>query len=157
MNYRQELRGYIDILSEGDFVIPTKEEYYRYIQNFQAGNSEIDYAIRNLAVLDDEETRITDDYKQAKEQNLLDVWANRWKPQLSNQEIGMIQNALETADVVPSSPYKWVDIVRNILEPHISNKDLYQAHDAYWAELFFASTEDKPYDEFVADIKDMGL
>ena len=153
MDQRQQLRTYMDILSEQGPALPTKEEYYQYVQNFQAGNSDIDYAVRNLAVLDDEQTRITDDYELAKKQNQLEMWANKWKPQLSDQEIGMIQNALETG--APS--YGWEDAVRNILEPHVSNKDFYHAHDAYWAEIMFAASENKPYEEFLADAEEMGL
>ena len=150
MDPRQQIRTYLDILSEEGFTMPTEQEYYQYVQNFQAGNTDIDYAVRNLAVLDDEQTRITDDYEIAKSHNQLDAWANKWKPQVSDQEIGMIQNALETGG-------RWEDAVRDILEPHISNEDLYRAHDAYWAEIFFAAGENKPYEEFVADADDMGL
>lgn len=153
MDPRQQIRTYLDILSEQGFAIPTEQEYLQYVQNFQAGNSDIDYAVRNLAVLDDEQTRITDDYEMAKGQNQLDVWANKWKPQLSDQEIGMIQNALETA--APS--YGWEDAVRDILEPHVSNKDLYHAHDAYWAETMFAAFENRSYEEFVAAAEEIGL
>ncbi len=153
MDPRQQLRTYLDILSEQGFAMPTEQEYYEYVKNFQAGNQNIDYAVRNLSVLDDEQTRITDEYELAKKQGQLNMWANEWKPQLSDQEIGMIQNALETA--APS--YGWEDAVRNILEPHISNADLYQAHDAYWAEIMFAAFENKPYEEFVADAEEMGL
>lgn len=153
MDPRQELRGYLNLLSEEGFAVPTEQEYYQYVQNFQAGNSAIDYAIRNLFVLDDEETRITDEYERAKGQNRLDEWANSWKPQLGDQEIGIIQNALETA----GASHQWVDTVRKVLEPHISNADLYQAHDAYWEEIFFATGENKPYEEFVVDVEEMGL
>lgn len=153
MDPRQQLRTYLDILSEQGFAMPTEQEYYEYVKNFQAGNRVIDYAVRNLAVLDDEQTRITDDYERAKGQDQLDEWANSWKPQLGDREIGIIQNALETA----GASYQWVDIVRKVLEPHISNADLYQAHDAYWAEIFFAAGENKPYEEFVADEEEMGL
>jgi len=153
MDPRQQIRTYLDILSEQGFVMPTEQEFHQYVQNFQAGNQNIDYAVRNLAVLDDEQTRITDDYELAKKQGQLSMWANRWKPQLSDQEIGMIQNALETA--APS--YGWEDAVRNILEPHASNKDFYHAHDAYWAEVMFAAFENKSYEEFVADAEEMGF
>lgn len=153
MDPRQELRGYLNLLSEEGFAVPTEQEYYQYVQNFQAGNKTIDYAVRNLSVLDDEETRITDEYERAKGQNQLEMWANSWKPQLSDQEIGMIQKALETA----GASYQWVDAVRNVLEPHISNSDLYQAHDAYWEEIMFAAFENKSYEEFVADAEEKGL
>ncbi len=149
MDPRQQLRTYLDILSEQGFARPTEQEYYQYVQNFKAGNIDIDYAVRNLAVLDDEQTRITDNYNLAKQQNQMSMWQNKWRPQLSDQEIGMIQNALETGN--------WEDAVRNILEPHISNKDLYQAHDAYWDEIFFAAGENKPYEEFVLDAEEAGL
>ncbi len=153
MDPRQQIRTYLDILSEQGFVMPTEQEFHQYVQNFQAGNQNIDYAVRNLSVLDDEQTRITDEYERAKSQNQLDVWANSWKPQLSDQEIGMIQNALETA--APS--YGWEDAVRSILEPHISNSDLYQAHDAYWEEIMFAAGENRSYEEFVAAAEEIGL
>lgn len=153
MDPRQELRGYLNLLSEEGFAVPTEQEYYQYVQNFQAGNSAIDYAVRNLSVLDDEETRITDEYERAKSQNQLDEWANSWKPQLGDQEIGIIQNALETA----GASYQWVDTVRKVLEPYISNADLYQAHDVYWEEIFFAAGENRPYEEFVADAEEKGL
>lgn len=150
MDPRQQIRTYLDILSEEGFAVPTEQEYLQYVQTFQAGNADIDYAVRNLAVLDDEQTRITDDYEMAKSQNQLDVWANKWKPQVDDQEIGMIQNALESGG-------RWEDTVRDILEPHISNADLYQAHDAYWEEIFFASGENKSYEEFVAGAEEAGL
>lgn len=153
MDPRQQIRTYLDILSEEGFTVPTEQEYYQYVQTFQAGNSDIDYAVRNLTVLDDEQTRITDDYEMAKSQDQLDVWANKWKPQVGDQEIGIIQNALETS----GASYQWVDTVRNILEPHISNADLYQAHDAYWEEIFFAAGENRSYEDFVVDAEDMGL
>lgn len=150
MDPRQQLRTYLDILSEEGFVRPTEQEYYQYVQSFKAGNIDIDYAVRNLAVLDDEQTRITDDYELAKKQGQLGMWANKWKPQLSDQEIGMIQNALETGR-------NWEDAVRNIVEPHVSNKDLYHAHDAYWEEIFFGAGEDRSYEEFIAGAEEAGL
>lgn len=155
MDPRQELRGYLNLLSEEGFAMPTEQEYYQYVQNFQAGNANIDYAVRNLAVLDEEQIRIIEDYEMAKEQGQLQAWANKWKPQLSDQEIGMIQNALEAED--PWNSSKWQDIIRDVLEPHISNADLYQAHDAYWEEIMFAAGENKPYEEFVAGAEEMGL
>ncbi len=155
MDPRQQLRTYLDILSEQDFVSPTEQEFHQYVQNFQAGNQNIDYAIRNLAVLDEEQIRIIEDYEIAKEQGQLSMWANKWKPQLSDQEIGIIQNALEAED--PWNSSKWQDIIRNVLEPHISNKDLYQAHDVYWEEIMFAAGEGRSYEEFVAGAEEMGL
>ena len=150
MDPRQQIRTYLDILSEEGFAVPTEQEYLQYVQTFQAGNADIDYAVRNLAVLDDEQTRITDDYEMAKSQNQLDVWANKCKPQVGDQEIGMIQNALESGG-------RWEDSVRDILEPHISNADLYQAHDAYWEEIMFAAFESRSYEEFVAAAEEIGL
>lgn len=153
MDPRQQIRTYLDILSEQGFVRPTEQEYHQYIQSFQAGNQNIDYAVRNLSVLDDEQTRITDEYERAKDQNQLEMWANNWKPQLSDQETSMIQNALEAA----GSSNRWEDAVRNILEPHISNKDLFQAHDVYWEEIFFAAGENRSYEEFVANVEEINL
>jgi len=155
MDPRQQLRTYLDILAEEGFVMPTEQEYYQYVQNFQAGNVDIDYAVRNLAVLDEEQIRIIEDYEMAKSQNQLDVWASKWKPQVGDHEISIIQNALEAED--PWNSSKWQDIIRDILEPHISNRDLYQAHDAYWEEIMFAASENKSYEEFVTDAKDVGL
>ncbi len=155
MDPRQQIRTYLDILSEQGFAIPTEQEFHQYVQNFKAGNIDIDYAVRNLAVLDEEQIRIIEDYESAKEQGQLGMWANKWKPQLSDQEIGMIQNALEAED--PWNSSKWQDIIRNVLEPHISNKDLYQAHDVYWEEIMFAAGENRSYEEFVAGVEEMGL
>ena len=155
MDPRQQIRTYLDILSEEGFAVPTEQEYLQYVQTFQAGNADIDYAVRNLAVLDEEQIRIIEDYEIAKEQGQLQAWAGKWKPQLSDQEIGIIQNALEAED--PWNSSKWQDIIRDVLEPHISNADLYQAHDVYWEEIFFAAGENRSYEEFVAGAEEAGL
>jgi len=156
MDPRQQIRTYLDILSEQGFAMPTEQEFHQYVQNFQAGNQNIDYAVRNLRAGTDESTRTIEDYEIAKEQNQMTMWANKWKPQLSDQEIDMLYNALEAGDPYHSSS-RWEDVFANVLEQHVSNKDLFQAHDVYWEEIFFAAGEGRSYEEFVARAEEAGL
>jgi len=165
MDPRYQMRTYLDILSEQD-AIPTKQEYHQYVQNFNAGNYTIDYAVRGLIAGTDESVVTIEYWEAAKENNReMAMWRDSWKPQLSDQEIDILLKALEARD--PYGGYArddddedadhWETVFMNVLKQHISNPDLFQKNDAIWEDIMFSADEGKSYEEFVEDAKERGI
>lgn len=115
----------------------TEEEFNHYKQEFQNGNNAIDYAYRNAVVLDEEETRILDDYENMDNSE----WRNLWKPQLSDDYIEELEAAINSRD--------W-EMVADILEPHISNRQL-SLDDFYTWEAILLSSD---YEDFLGYIEE---
>lgn len=120
----------------------TELEYNNARTEFNNGNHNIDYAVRNLTVLDDEQTRLIEDFETLPR----DVWRRLWRPNLNTAEIEHIEALL---DFRPNTP--WEASICEILMPYISNRELYAVwpptydNDLTWEHVFFADT----YAEYV--------
>lgn len=111
----------------------TENEYNNARTEFNNGNYNINYAIRNLTVLDEEEIRITDDFEGLQR----DVWRRLWRPNLGEIEITKIENML----IHQRGTWgEWRNPIHQILTPYISNRELYDMNEVTWEHVFFADT-----------------
>lgn len=103
-----------------------KRTFQLCIENFQTGNKNIDYAFRNVMVMDGEEERVRDTFETTERC----AWQRLWYPQLSIDLVNQLEFEVAQED--------WSEVAV-ILKPFISNKRLCELDDALWADLLFLS------------------
>jgi hypothetical protein len=98
------------------------------IMAFLCGNWSINYAVRNLTTLDEEETRLWDD-----QITKLESWGETVTDE-ELQELFNLMKGLETAEDRWTHRY---NRIKEILLPYISNRELYDMNYSLWQELLF--------------------
>ena len=121
--------------------IVTKNEFQDIIKTFNKGNWSINYAIRNLTTMDEEQTRLWDDQNN---------WLEAWGETITEKELKELTKLmanLENAKDLEKRERR----INEILLPYINNKKLYDENYSVWESLLFLTDSEMTYENWKSD------
>jgi hypothetical protein len=137
-----------------------QQEYDAYKEAFAKGNDELDVCFWACNTADEEESRLVEFYKEegkayidkfpaeirADVERLIKDISAHYSDHLAGQHTGPLLNLRNFGPTVPDTDiYDALDEMCELLQPHISNVDLWVKDQALWENLLFANS----YQDFV--------
>lgn len=124
----------------------TPEQFDGYKMAFEKGNRTVDYAYRNCITGDEEEIRLVESYKTDGDEYINEFpmpirgEIKKWIKLMCLAQTGSYAKVMDLDDYLAEGE-DWGQVVQkiaDILEPHISNRELKNQSYSMWENVFFA-------------------